>query len=176
MKAKATNSVVVVFQEEEVREKAVKFCDRLIERFWASHEFDLNWWSFDSLEDGRGARDASLKAIEADLIVFASKPAEEIPAFVKSWVETWVGQRGDREGALVGLMDPGAGAGCVPDQFVYLRNVAHRGGMDYLTQMPGELSRVIPDSIESYTERADRVTSVLDEILHYKAPPPQLLR
>jgi len=176
MKTKATSSVVVIYQEEQAREEAVKFCDLLIKRFWASHEFDVNWWSFDSLEDGRGARDASLKTTNADLIIFASKPGDEIPGFVKSWFETWVGQRGDREGALVGLMDPGAGAGYISDKFVFLRNVAHRGGMDYLTQMPKELSLVIPDSIESYAERADRVTSVLDEILHYKAPPPQLLR
>jgi hypothetical protein len=92
---------------------------------------------------------------------------------VKQWIETWAGQRGDREGALIGLMDPGAGmTGFSGNNFVYLRSVAHRGGMDYLTEVPPKLS--LSDSIESYTERADHVTSVLDEILHHKAPPPQL--
>ena len=87
------------------------------------------------------------------------------------------GKRGDREGALVGLTDSAAGAyGVNAQKFIYLRGVAHRGGMDYLTQVPQELSRGMSDSIESYTERAHQVTSVLDEILHYKSPPPNLLR
>jgi hypothetical protein len=176
MKAKMTCSVVVIYQSKEAREEAVKFCDRLIERFWAGYEFDVNWCGFDVLGEARAARDASLKAVEADLIIFATGSGAEIPAEIKEWVETWAGQRGDREGALVGLMDPGPGlSGVMAEKFVYLRSVAHRGGMDYLTQAPQELSRTIPDSIESYTERADQVTSVLDEILHYKAPHSSLL-
>src|SRR5438045_4281282 len=174
MKAKATCSIVVIYQDMEAREEAVKFCDRLIERFWGGYEFDVNWWAVDALSEARAARDASVKAVEADLMVFASGAEAEIPAAVKEWIETWVSQRGDREGALVGLMDPGPG-GALAQKFVYLRNVAHRGGMDYLTQAPQELSRAIPDSIESYTERADQVTSVLDELLKYKAPPAHFL-
>src|SRR5205085_6805218 len=119
--------------------------------------------SFADLEDARSARDAATKAAGADLIVFATARQGEIPGLVKDWVETWLGQRGDREGALVGLMDPGPRlSGLSENKFIYFRNVAHRGGMDYLTQLPQEISRAIPDSIDSYSERADQVTSVLD--------------
>jgi hypothetical protein len=176
MEAKMTWSVLVIYQNAEAREQSVKFCDHLIERFWSRYEFDATWWSFDALEDLRSAREASAKACEADLIVFATQPSREISAVVKQWVESWIGQRGDREGALVGLMDPGVGiTGLLADKFVYLRNVAHRAGMDYLTQIPQDISRAIPDSIDSYSERADQVTSVLDEILHHKSPPPYML-
>ena len=47
--------------------------------------------------------------------------------------------------------------------------------MDYLTEMPQDISRSIPDSLDSYTERAEQVTSLLDNILHQQAPPPSLL-
>ena len=52
-----------------------------------------------------------------------------------------------------------------------VRNIAHRAGMDYLTQVPETIGRAIPDSLASCSERADRVTSVLDEILHQKTVP-----
>ena len=32
-----------------------------------------------------------------------------------------------------------------------------------------------PDSPDSYTQRADQMTSVLDDILHQQAPPPHLV-
>jgi hypothetical protein len=56
----------------------------------------------------------------------------------------------------------------------YLRQIAHRGSMDYLTQLPLSLSRLVPESLDSYTQRAVQVSSVLDEILHHQAPPPVL--
>ncbi|SPE56359.1 hypothetical protein SBV1_2340017 [Verrucomicrobia bacterium] len=48
--------------------------------------------------------------------------------------------------------------------------------MDYLTEVPHELQRTIPDSLDSYASRADTVTSVLDEILHKQRPFPTILR
>jgi hypothetical protein len=91
-------------------------------------------------------------------------------------METWLGQRGDREGLLVGLMEsggsPGVGEG---EKHHCLRNAAHQGAMDYLTQVPQNIARSIPDSLDSYTERADQVTSLLDDILHQQPPPPHLL-
>jgi len=174
MEAKATWSVLVIHQDTETRQRAVKFCDHLIEKFWSQYEFDVDWLSYDLLENAHSARAAGNKAVEADLIVFAIQPEGEIPDSVRKWVESWMERRGDREGALVGLIDPQQG-GLVSDKPLFLRAAAHRAGMDYLTQLPQDISRAIPGSLESYSERADQVTSVLDEILHHKVAPPQLL-
>jgi hypothetical protein len=46
--------------------------------------------------------------------------------------------------------------------------------MDYLTQVPPGISRAIPESLDSYTERAAHLSSVLDAILQQPAPPPLL--
>ena len=167
--------VVVIFEDDATRTEAVKFCDELVHRFWTQYGFEMTWWSFTPLAEARTARDAARKASEADLIVFAVEPDGEIPWEVKGWIENWLSERGDREGALVGLLDPGADSIAVTtDKYVYLREVAHRAGMDYLTQMPQNISRCIPDSLESYSDRADRVTSVLDEILHHVPPRKQV--
>ena len=175
--AKPTWSVVVIYEDVAAREAAVIFCDHLVERFWARVEFEVSWWSLADLAADCSAQDGARKAAEADLIVVATTPGRNIPAVLREWVEGWVSQRGDREGALVGLTDPGAGpSGASLEKYIYLRNAAHRAGMDYLTQIPQSISsRSIPDSLDSYSQRADKVTSVLDDILHQQAPPPELL-
>jgi hypothetical protein len=46
--------------------------------------------------------------------------------------------------------------------------------MDYLTDAAQYIWQDMPDSQEFYNERAGRVTSVLDEILHHEQSPPRL--
>src|SRR5205823_4316824 len=107
------------------------------ERFWTRAGFEVSWWSFSLLDDAAQAKIAVERAVEADLIIFASVPEGEMPAKVRGWIENWLRQRGETEGILVGLMDLGAGlAGRAAEKYAYLRNVAHRGGMDYLTHVP----------------------------------------
>jgi hypothetical protein len=175
--SKTSWSVVVVYEDATAREEAVRFCDHLMRRFWSRYEFLVGWWSFGVLQlPQEASKEAAEKAREADVIVVATRPESEIPPGIRDWIETWSTQRGDREGALVGLMDPGGGAsGAAAEKYVYLRSVAHRGAMDYLTEVPQSLSwRAVPDSLDSFNERADRVTSVLDDILHKPVPAPQL--
>ena len=169
-------SVLVVYEDATARERAVSFCDQLVGRFWAKCEFDVSWWAFALLDQASAAKDAAAKAAQADLIVFSANPEGDFPRPVKAWIETWLSQRGDREGMLVGLMDSLADpAGREGQKHHCLRTVAHRGAMDYLTQVPQDISRSIPDSLDSYTERADQVTSLLDDILHQQTPPPNPL-
>ena len=56
MEAKATWSVLVIHQDREARQGAVKFCDHLIEKFWSRSEFDVDWLSYDLLENPRFAK------------------------------------------------------------------------------------------------------------------------
>jgi hypothetical protein len=169
---KTTWSVLILYENDEVRQEAVHFCDRLVQRFWSRHEFDFSWLPFLQLRDASAGPEAGTKASQADMIVFASHADGEVPPWLESWLDTWLGQRSDREGAMIALTDSGPQRNrASADKFVYLRNLAHRAGMDYLTRMPEHMARSIPDSLDSFTERADQVTHVLDEILHRPAPP-----
>jgi hypothetical protein len=173
LEARTAWSVVVVYEDGPAREQAVAFCDQLVNRFWARFRFDVNWWSFSLLQKEPTAAEAAEKAAQADLIILSSLQPEDFPAPVKAWIESWLNRRGDREGMLAGLMDPGAVlSGREAQKHHYLRQVARRAAMDYLTQLPQNIWHSIPESLDSYTERAAHVTSVLDEILHQHAPPP----
>jgi hypothetical protein len=167
-------SVVIVYEDNMVREAAVKFCDHLVNRFWPGEELDVEWRSFESLEAAPSLKQTTGKAAEADLIVFSTRPTGNFPSAVELWIETWLAERGEREGALVGLMERTANpSGATPDKCMYLRNVAHRAGMDYLTRVPQHI-HAFPDSSDSLAARAQQITHVLDDILRKPAPPPRL--
>ncbi len=170
---KTISTIVVICENKDCRDDAVKFCDELVKRFWSKCEFDITWLSFGDLADETPFRTATNKAASAGLIIFSMDPGCEIPLTVRSWVEAWLSQRGEREGAIVGLHDPGhLPGGGVSQNFVYLHGIAHRAGLDYLTELPEKITHTIPDQLESYSERARQVTSVLDQILHQKPVPP----
>lgn len=171
-----TWKVLAIYEDAETRRHAVEVCDKLMKRFWGGVGFDVAWEPFESIENAPLEASRIRKAAEAYLVLFATHPQHPLPAGVKTWIEGWIQTRGDREGVLVGLHDPGAGvSGSVEEKYLYLRNAAHRGGLDYLTELPEEFSRFLPDSVESYSARADVVTSVLNEILRQQPAPPTLL-
>jgi hypothetical protein len=167
-------SVTVLYEDTSTRETAVQFCDALVKRFWAESEFSIDWRKFSELEDEVAGQQAETRGAGADLIIFASQPNTDLPETMLHWLESWVKRRGEREGAMIGLNDPGAASKAIPDKFCYLRSVAHRAGMDYLTHMPQELAATA-DSPESFSERARQVTHVLDEILHRPTAPKSIL-
>jgi hypothetical protein len=168
-------SVVVVFEDAETRGQAVEVCDHLVQRFWTDCELAVSWWSWDLLEQPAQAQEAIQKAAEADFLIFAVGTGRDFPTPLQEWIETWLSLRGERDGALMSLFGQEAEAGeAVAERHDYLRQVAHRGGMDYLTSEPQDLSFAIPDSLDWYAARAESVTSVLDEILHTQGGPPQM--
>jgi hypothetical protein len=176
VEVKAAWSVAVVYEDPTACERAVSFCNQMANRFWAGFELNLSWWPFAQLEEADLARDAAKKAAFADVVVFAVNSGGDFTWPVKAWIETWLDQRGEREGILVGLLEPAGGAGGGEKQkHCFLRNAAHRGGMDYLTEVPQDFSRSIPDSLDWYSERAGQVTCLLTNILHQRPPPPSLL-
>ena len=172
---KATWSVVILFEDKPARERAVKFCDQLVERHWARCEFRMTWLSFSALGDPNALRDAAAKMRGADIIIFAARHDGRIPSGVIEWVEGWLADRKEREGTIAGLIDGGPiVSGWAAEKHSWLRSVAHRAGMDYLTEVPQEITQPIPDSLESFSRRAQQMTSVLDEILHKPTLPPQV--
>lgn len=172
---KAAWSVVVVYEDLTARQRAVGFCDQLVSRFWAQCEFEVSWWPFASLEQPDSASEAIGKAARADVIVFSADPGGDFPQAVKAWVGQWLNQRGDREGLLIGLLESLADRGIqVGQKHYFLRDAAHHGALDYLTQIPQELTHSIPDSLDSYSQRAEEVTSLLADILRRQAPLPNL--
>lgn len=171
---KTTLQVVVVYENAETREAAVNFCDRLVERFWSNLEFDVSWWHYPLLSDPTAGNEALQRAATADVLVFAPQSDSPMTDAMQEWAESWVRLRGQREGVLVGLPPQPEGEPELPAKaHRYLRGLAHRTGMDYLTGVPQNLSRWMPDETDFWSKRAEQVTQVLDDILR-PPPPPHL--
>jgi len=170
---RAAKAVVVIYEDASIRERAVHFCGRLIEA-QRSPELNLDWWSFPVLSDSMMAHAAVEKAARADVVVFAMEARGDLPEPIKLWIEKWLNKRGEREGAIVGLLHRDEGwHGMASFREIYLRHAARRAGMDYLSHAAPTLRRAMPNSLDSFSERAGRMTSVLDSILQ-KRPNPQL--
>lgn len=169
---KATWNVAVIYEGPEAREKGVGFCDALVERFWTRCALEVSWLAFESIPKEESASELLKKVAMADLVVFVVASNRELPLHVHAWVEEWLRLRGEREGGLVALAPEGKLSGTGPHAF--LRQVAHRAGMDFLTELPQSLGDPIPDSLDFYTQRACAVTRVLDDILRQPQTPPAL--
>jgi hypothetical protein len=168
--ARLPKYVVVVYEQPAIRERVMRFCERLAEA-QKSTEMDMDWWSFPVLSEPSRAHDAVEKAARADVVVFAMDARGDLPIEIKMWIEKWLNKRGEREGALVGLLGREEGIQEMASfREIYLRHAARRAGMDYLSHAAPTLRRAIPDSIDSFRERAGQMTSVLDSILQ-KHPP-----
>jgi len=167
--------IIVAYENNTTREHAVRFCEKLGAQYRSKVELEINWWSFALLKEPPTAGQAAQGAACAEMVVLAMGGAGDLPPETKRWLESWVSNRCRREGALVGLVQREPGAGDIPSlKEVYLRNIAHRAGMDYLLDVAPTIARAMPDSLDSYTHRAAQVTSVLDDILrrHPPVPPP----
>src|SRR5690349_3201775 len=99
---KANWSVAIIYENPQAREAAVAFCDALVRKFWATHDFDLNWIPFELLEDRESAKLSASKAAKADLLLFAMGMDRGVPLHIGCWNESWVAHRADREGVLIG--------------------------------------------------------------------------
>jgi len=158
--------IMAVYEGTEARDRAMRFCDCLVQKFWPEFSFELSWFDFAELEDEAAAKDADHKAIEAQLIILSTARQGKIPLHARRWLEQAIRYRSEREGFLVGLTGRAATAQTTVTQ-LYLRRLAHESGMDYLTAVPQSLPRGSnEDSVESYNLRATCVTNVLGAILN----------
>jgi hypothetical protein len=169
---KANWTVVVIYASAEARELAVDFCDRLVKRFWTRCGFDVSWWSFELLHDGIASHEAANRTASADLLVFSRGAQVTMPDHVLLWMESWLSLRGAREGVLVSV-PPGPAPAAEPIDH-QLRKLAHRAGMDYLTEVPQNLGLAVEESPDFYSARAQEVTHVLSDILRRPPPTPLL--
>jgi hypothetical protein len=158
--------LLVVYEDEAARERAVQFCNSLVDRFWKDLSFDISWCVSSELLDPAGTKKAGENANQAQFIIVATGASGSLSPHVNLWLEMALHDRGEREGALVGLTaDISQSEEAMATQ-LYLRRLAHESGLDYLTGVPQGLPHEIPESIESYNLRAQQVTSVLATILH----------
>ena len=102
-------TVVVLYDGDKTREKALAACDFLVKQFWQDVELEFHWWRTDFLRDSTLATVASTNAVASDFLIVCLDSHREIAPALESWFEGWVTKRSGREGALVDLTNnPGS--------------------------------------------------------------------
>ena len=165
-------SAVVAYEDSTTRDRAMQTCDRLVQKLWKDVEFDFSWWRFDFLRDVEIVDAAAQSAARADLILVSAHAGRELPPAVQKWIETWLPLRKSGGGVLAAMIGTGQDQyrGLTPIH-VYLREAAQRANMDFLSQMTDAPLGRLDGSIETITNRAEKVTSLLDNILHRPSNP-----
>ena len=74
---------------------------------------------------------AAEEAALSDVVIVAARHAEGLPEEVKSWIEKWLQQKGNRMTTLVALLDRAYDGAENPIR-VYLQQVARTGGVDLM--------------------------------------------
>jgi len=170
--SKETWSVAVVYEDTATRAQAMGVCDHLVQQFWSELEFKFHWWRTDFLEDASLATMAANDAVDAEFVIVSVNGRAGWSPSLNAWFDNWITRRGNREGALVDLTGAGATrTGHAQHVQVFLRKIARRAKMDYLTKATPPITSILPDSFESATIRAEQMTSVLDNILRQVHPP-----
>ena len=164
-------TVAVAYADTVTRERAMLLCDHLVHKLWQGVDFEITWWKFDYLNHPRIAAAAAGAARRADMVIFSTEADRELTPAVQSWVESWAARREIREGALVALIgnanDPANGTGPI---HIYLRSVAQRAEMDYLSNLPDAVPERVGGSIETITQQAAPATSMLGRIYQRASP------
>jgi hypothetical protein len=126
-------TVVVLYDDDATRARALIAGDYLIGQFWEDVELDFHWWRTDFLNDPCLAQAAASHAWQSDFLIICSQDPTEVSPVLEAWFELWISRRGGREGALVDLtLAPPLLAKGTRRELV-LREIAERGGFDYLT-------------------------------------------
>jgi hypothetical protein len=131
-------TVVVIYDDNATRTRALAACDYLVGQFWENVELDFHWWRTDFLNDPYIARAAAHHAVAADFLIVCLKEPGGRPAALEAWFESWVGKRSNREGALIDLTAATVADRSSSTRRNFLRDVARVGMFDYLTAGPEE--------------------------------------
>ncbi len=131
-------TIVVLYDGDMTRTRALAACDYLVNQFWQDVELEFHWWRTDFLRDSTLATVASSNAVASDFLIVCLDSHGEIAPELESWFESWLANRSGREGALVDLTSNPRVNDDLTQIRKYLLEVSQRGNFDYLTTIPSD--------------------------------------
>jgi hypothetical protein len=156
-------TIVVLYDGDTTRARALTACDFLVNQFWQDVELEFHWWRTDFLRDATLATVASTNAVASDFLIVCLDSHQEIAPALESWFEGWLANRNGREGALVDLTDSTSSQSELPLINNFLRDVCQRGNFDYLTAIPDD-GKTIRGANNSSVENFQAIDNILGEI------------
>jgi hypothetical protein len=135
--------VVIVYENFGAAVQAKEMSERLA----AELNSKCDTWKFEMLAHPGLREHAARDAAEADMIIVAARGEGPLPDYVKEWIQTWLPCKKESPAILVALIDEESNrvnrenidredaVADLPDNFQYLRQVAERGAMDFLSNL-----------------------------------------
>ena len=108
-----------------------EFCRGLIRELSGNCRVVRETWFFNQLRVPELRAIAAGEAASAQLIIISVHHSEALPEGVKGWIDQWLGMRNNHSSVLLALIDP-VYRGFSGPMEGYLRQVAKRGGMEFL--------------------------------------------
>jgi len=159
-----TLNIVGVYQDVASRSWAMQTCQRATLLAGEKRVQDL-WFNAHSLSDTGILLEAIRAVLVADVIVISVYAENELPIGLYVWVQAWLPRRLSRRGvlaALVAVPEP-------PDStsvrtMKYLRAVAHKGKLDFISQERKRLASSIASSMKLIAEHGGTDAPALQEL------------
>lgn len=169
----AAISLAVLYEDSATHDHAESACNSLAACLRNGLAIKVSWWRLDSLVDPRIGWEATETAVAADMIVFAMHSGHDVPAVIRSWVESWADSRAEDFGAVVDLLDlSGPRDDWVAPRHHFIKQLAERAHMEYLAEGhfdPREISsRVIAH--HHYPHKPVATAAVQEKILSPPIP------
>lgn len=146
---------VLAYEDYVTGTRARIALDKVIRGLGDRFAFVRNTWKFTVLDLPYLREIASAEAAEADMVIIAAYEGRDLPPAVHSWLDSWISRRNGEGGCLLALLidyedqlQPGAPAPVCN----YLRSLAAKAKMDYLTQKiegPNPEIEVAPQNLEN---------------------------
>jgi len=129
-------NVVVAYEDVAAAKRAKEICDRLRCTIGDQVVLEMHLWRWDILKNAGLIDIAVNDAVNARLIILATRGFKDFPADTRTWIELWVPRRRARTGALVLLVEPinSFTLGSSP-QVSYLQSVAQRARMEFFASI-----------------------------------------
>ena len=130
-------NIVVLYDGDISRARAMSACDFLVHQFWGHVELKFHWWRTDFLADLTLANHAARDAVTADFLIVASENRHEPSPALERWFESWLHLRDTRQGALLDVTATQAGQtfGLTETRHRFFQEICRRGNFDYLTTL-----------------------------------------
>jgi len=130
--------VVIVYEDFSLGRRAMEAYNFMVAELGRVFEFSNSMWKFDLLQNEKLSEIAAGDAAQAGLIIVAARGGQSIPPELENWCESWIPHRRELTGAVAALIDQRGGkSGPGSPVFDYLKNVADRAGMDFLSGVSG---------------------------------------
>jgi hypothetical protein len=123
----------VLYQDDQTRQWAQEV-HTLARKLVGKNSLSPTWWNIQVLNEPAVLAGAVSTAMHSDIVVIAMHGEAALPLAFYYWADAWLPHRYQQPGALLALLGLPEQPRGKPERIrEYLRTLAHRGGLDFMS-------------------------------------------